>query len=382
MKRLAFLLLLAAPAAAQIHVPGDYPTLQDAIDGASPGDVIVCAGGPGTPVVVDKPLTILVENRLSLYAGCIQDGKADSAIRLEGPGSGKVVLANLILGSKDCNYPAPGISGGGFDELHVLDTTIEMESGFSGLGHGGHAIDVDVPFVLIANSDVHGIGSDSDHCLGMLHSEEFAGVRNPNGTVMVIDSTIRGGSGGATEFLCCIACPCPALPDDALGGQGGPGIIADQVLLANSTVLGGEGATFWSYPLGSPSSPIGTPTSCGKQDDGPEIVASALHVLGGTLSGASSASPGGTYVLGWDLPGPGAFLFFSPGATEPVPIGASFLVLEAATASFLGPIPTGSPQSLTVSLPAAPELLGIEFAFQAWDAGLGLTRPVVGVVQP
>jgi hypothetical protein len=226
---------------------------------------------------------------------------------------------------------------------------------------------------------VSGVGSDNDACNGFLYADECAGIRNPGGTVLLVDSTVSGGSGG---FLCCAGCGCPTLPDPALGGQGGPGVVADQVFLAGATVQGGQGATFWAYPFGTPYEPLGTPSDCGSQPDGAAFVASAVHVLPGTLAGPRTIAPGSTYVLRWDLPGPSAFLFFALGVSTPSTLPWGFAVLDAATASFLGAIPAGAPQSLALAVPAIPALIGIEFAFQALDSGLGLTRPAVGLVAP
>jgi hypothetical protein len=290
-------------------------------------------------------------------------------------------LGGFVTMSTDCDYPAPAIGGGGFDELHVHDATIEIVSGLSGLGHGADAIDVDVPFVLVSGSTIAAVGSGSDHCSGFLYPDETAGLRNPNGTVLLVDSEVQGGSGVASS-LCCVVCGCPPMPDPAFGGHGGPGVVADQVFLAGATVTGGAGATFYAYPAGKPYDPVGTPIDCGSQPDGPAFVASAVHELQGTLTGARTASPGGKYVIAWDLPGPIAGLFFALGATAPMATASGHLFLDPATTSFLGSIATGAPASLAIAIPKSSALLGVEFAFQALDSTLGATRPIAGLVVP
>ncbi len=42
-----------------IHVPWQFANLQDAINFADPGDVILVDGGTHGPIVVDRPLTIV-----------------------------------------------------------------------------------------------------------------------------------------------------------------------------------------------------------------------------------------------------------------------------------------------------------------------------------
>jgi len=391
MKLLAVLSLLAPLArAGEVHVPGDFPDLQAGIDGAAPGDVVIVHGSNFGPVVIDKPLTIIGDPPFLMFGGCASDPACatcpppESAFRLEGPGAGKVTLVGFKIVNPDCLWPAPGISGGGFDELHLYSSVIAMSPAQTGLGHGADGIAVDVPFVAMTDSQIQAAGSDGDHCAGFLFDDEAAGIRAPGASVLLVDSVVTGGSSGLGASLCCAACSCPALPDPALGGAGGPGVVAGEVFLAGATVFGGSGATFFAYPAGTPQQPAGVPVECGSQPDGPPFVASAVHELDGVFGGPATAAVGGSYTLAWDLPGPATILFFALGAAPPVAAGVTpgFLALDPASLTYVGGLSSGAPQTLTVHLPPAAELSGVEFALQAWDATIGVTRPATTVILP
>ena len=343
---------------------------------------MILVSGLHDPVVVDQSVTILGDPSFSIWTGCAKScdtcPEDENAFRLAGPGGGRVTIGGFTAFSRDCNFPAAAIGGGGFGELHLFDATIQIAAGQTGLGHGASAIDVDIPTMVVSGSTIAGSGSDTDHCSGFLYQDVVYGIHNPGGTILLVDSTVNGGDGG---MLCCAPCSC--LPfDPTLGGQGGTGVLADAVYLAGSTVEGGAGSTFLAYPWGEPYIPAGTPVACWTQADGTDLVANSVHVLSGNLMGESSASLASSYTLSWDLPGPGAFLFFSGGASSPMATVAGPVVLDLSIFVGLGAIATGSPQAINVSIPAIPALLGSEFVFQAWDGSLGLTRPVVGLITP
>ncbi|MEM7307318.1 MAG: hypothetical protein AAF682_11640 [Planctomycetota bacterium] len=380
MRCLPLLFFLVTPAAAQIYVPGDYSNLQAAVNAAAPEEVILVSGIHES-VVVKKPLTILGNPTFTITSGCASTcfdcPPDDNAFRLQG-GGGRLVLGGFTSQSMDCNYPAPVLGGGGYDEVHLLDATIQIQAGQSGLGHGASAIDVDVPYLLVSGSTIAASGSDSDHCSGFLYNDEATGIKNPGGMVMLVGSTVRGGDGGQ---LCCVLCACPDV-EPSMGGIGGDGVVADAVYLAGSTVDAGVGATFLAYPAGKPYLPAGTPTACATQPSGIDILAATVEVLGGPLSGPSRAPVGGAYTLEWELPGPGAFLLFSLGLTEPRTNAYGVTLLDRTSMIQLGILTTGTPSAKTYPVPPLPELIGAEFGFQAWDASLGLTWPAVGVFAP
>lgn len=55
-----------------LHVPDDYPTIQQAVDNANPGDTIrVAAGLYSEYVTVSKPLTLIGEDRETTLFHCL-----------------------------------------------------------------------------------------------------------------------------------------------------------------------------------------------------------------------------------------------------------------------------------------------------------------------
>ncbi len=377
--RCALLFTLAAPAlAGVIRVPADQPNLQAAIDVAAPGDVILVAQTVENPVVVDKPLTILGDPFFQItiecdFSGCPTCPEPDHAFRLAGPGSGTVVIGNVTASSFDCFEPAQAIGGGGFDELHVHDASFVLTAGLSGLGDGNAAIGADVPYILISRSTIKGSQPDSDHCSGFLLGDGYPAVDAPASTVVILDSKVTGG--GDAHF-CCVFCTCPGVFPP--GGGGGPGVVANEVYVDDaSTVQGGKGATYFAFPNDELS---GGQVACTTLPDGPAFIATVVNQLGPGATGSGQVALGGTWSLSFDVPGPAAVLFFS-GLSQPYPGGGfGFAFLDPVGLASLGPVPTGSPQTLAFPVPPAAVLLGIEGGFQILDATLGLTPPAVGVI--
>ncbi len=87
-------LLLASPAiAGQLIVPDQYMEVQEAIDAANPGDVIIIKGHNSNQIVIDKSLTLVGQfvpggsslPSISAYSAGLT---LPPAITLAGPGSG------------------------------------------------------------------------------------------------------------------------------------------------------------------------------------------------------------------------------------------------------------------------------------------------------
>jgi hypothetical protein len=369
--------------AEEIHVPGDYPDLKTAVRWASAGDVILVSTGViQDPVVIDKSLTILGDPVLKIGVKCGFDPictlcpPADHGFRLEGPGAGRVVIGNAVSFHLDCFWPASVIGGGGFEELHVFNSTFSATIALSGVANGFSTIKVDVPHVLIDGSEVVGGKPDADDCYGDGHlpSEIYAAIEAPASEVTILSSRISGG--GDSHFYCCMGgCTCPAeLPS---GGDGGHGVVANAVFVDSASVVtGGEGSTFFAKLSSSDPG-----VQCGTKPDGAAFVAGAVHPLPGAIAGSGVTPLGGTFTLTFNVPGPLAVLFVSPQIRAPVHIhGAGFSYL--ASPLFVGPIPSGAPQSLGFPVPPSAALLGLEGGFQIFDATLGLTAPAVCLLAP
>ena len=114
-------LVLTGSAVAQLHVPGDYATIQLAIDNASPGTTILIHGGTYGPIVVDKALTFVGDPAPLIVNNNIAEAPLLAAppVRLAGPGSGSVVFSNVNVGGT-----VDGVTGLGTGpaSLGTLDT--------------------------------------------------------------------------------------------------------------------------------------------------------------------------------------------------------------------------------------------------------------------
>jgi hypothetical protein len=374
---LALLPFISAAAWGQIHVPGDHPDPQSAVDAAIPGDVIVVHGGTWTAaglvpaLVIDKPLTLIGDPAPTFeppFSG--GTGYQPPAIRLAGPGSGTVTLANVRTGGQTSgitwSHMEGGLAGGGFAEVHVYDSTIAAPAWISltGVGAGATGSDVDVAYLLLSGCDVSASDGADDGCYGSVPDGD-AGVRS-TGTVVVLDSDVAGGS---------YRQPCFFTPgcQPITSGDGGPGIVATRVDEAGSSITGGPGAQ-WSDVIG---------TSCGSAADGPAVVATTHVALANDLTVARPTRIGGAIALAWTTPGPWLYLVVSapahPRTLRPA-LGQAYLA--PARARLVGLFTSGPTGSTQIALPALPALLGIELTFQGVDPPGHVTRPVSVIVMP
>ena len=246
-------LTAASIEAGQIHVPGDYVVLQDAIDAALPGDVILIDGGSHPPVVIDTPVYLVgyASNRPLLrpyLAGEAPPGGQQPPVHLSGPGLEGVTLSGIdIGGATDGGWffdNVPAITGGGFDELRLLHCDVRAPGWDGATGTepvARPALDVDVSYLLVEDSTVVG---------GVAVTDFFwadpdvpgggAGIRC-TGDVAVFDSTVRGGPGLDVTFDDGLFAPDGC--DGVTGGRGGPGIVTSGKLYrGRSTIQGGPGA--------------------------------------------------------------------------------------------------------------------------------------------
>lgn len=124
------------------------------------------------------------------------------------------------------------------------------------LYQGASALDIDVPKLLLANSEVSAtdlVPYESTCCL----PNAPAGIVAPGATVWLYRSRVRAGSGDS----CLMPWSCRAgfAPS---GGRGGDGVVAAKVFQGVSTITPGVGVPW----LGSDGSP------CSKAEEGRAIV--------------------------------------------------------------------------------------------------------------
>jgi nitrous oxidase accessory protein NosD len=120
------LMPLAAAWADIIHVPGDYPTIQEGIDACSPGDTVMVAEGTYYEnLIIQTGITLTGENR-------------DNTI-IDGSGTGDVVLLDaesVSIGNFTVRNGGPGLEDSGI-ELCIADyCSIEncvFENNYSGV---------------------------------------------------------------------------------------------------------------------------------------------------------------------------------------------------------------------------------------------------------
>ncbi|HEX5010880.1 MAG TPA: hypothetical protein VFY71_10805 [Planctomycetota bacterium] len=366
------LAVVAAPVAAQIFVPEDFPDPQSAIAAAPTGGVIVVHGGQWLPIVIDKPLTLIGDPQ-PLFMPDGPPPVPQPIVTLAGPGAGRVVLQNVWLGGgvdgtvySDC---APSITGGGFDALHVFDSLIEgspWQFAYNFTFPGADAIDVSVPLVWIERCTVRGAdaaaGDNSNH----QEAVDAGDAVIATGSVVLLDSTVSGGDGPTLSWDAGGAGGCPPV---CPGGAGGDGIACASLVQANSTITAGAG----SHWLGENG--IG---DCCDGPSGTALLVASHTLLGQDLTSSGPARLGQSWSLAWSTPGPAAVLFVSAGVGMAPQLGAPKLHLLPPL--FLGVV-LSSPGALSTTVPADAALTGLEYGVQVYSSA-GWTRPIAGVLGP
>lgn len=380
---LALFTLAPVRAAQVLDVPGDHATPQEAIDNAPDGAVIRIHGGTWSSITIDRPLTLIGP---TLFQGTNNGSTWTAPIVLAGPGSGRVVLSDISTGIECVNAIyldslAPAIDGGGFAELHVLDSEIRPPTiGFfdggglcapiQGEVEGRPGIQTSVPTIVIERSQILGGSSDNDDDGSGGYPDGPPGILAPDSAVIALDSLVRGGPSG--EYY---AYPTGICGSFCATGRGGAAVVAAELHQANTELRGGRGATWYGratpeefYELCACRGPDGVATITLA---GPMVLRSTLSMLappsiGTALTLLHRGGTGAVLIQSFDLqpPGPSSFArgryFLGPAATVHGPIGN-------------GPV--------SIPVPLLPGLIGREVAFQTIEPRVGLSPPVVGVIR-
>ena len=392
--------LASRPAADEIFVPGDFPTLCLALENAQAGDIVIVQtsslqdGGcrPDSQLTANVPVTIVGDPVCKI---AIPSGGFLGGLRLDGPGSGAVVLVRVDLRYPfSDSSPSPGIFGGGFDELLMFESSVDQTLIYSGIAFStGAGIETDVPFVQLADSQVAGSPGGSDGYFGQVIENGAPGISAPASTVVLIDSSVQGGPGSPFFEEGCAGCSCPASLAN-WGGKGADGVIASELFLVNSTSTGGVGANIVAYAGGfGPYNPAGPPTFCGQQPSGaaytvsgqvgsvddqrlavrsPFLFPGPLQLEWSPLPTTSARLLGGASIHGQ--------LFVSFGIVSPLLTKQGLLFLDSASLMNLGGFTSdGTATPISLPLPPDPTLVGQVVYFQMSSQG-SLTRPAGGII--
>ena len=374
----ALLALTDGVRAEQFDIPGDFDTVQQALDAVPADSTLVIHGGTWRELVITKPVVLVGDPAPLIQIFC---GSSQPAIRLDGPGHGAVVLEDVRVEwtsqAETCGAPPPLIAGSGFDQLLVLSSTV-LGSNAIGLdpASGNAAVSVDVGAVLVADSVI--AGGDSTTCPfccvggNCLAPSGSAGLVAPTASVTVLDSTVRGGRADDQSFVNTSLSDCPtSCAQLANAGHGGTGIVAQSVYVANSTIVGGGGATY-TCDTSSLSCP---------QPAGDPLQAAQVELLSGSLMAGGAPRLGQDWSVTWSTSGLVALLGLSLGVTAPKAFGVQNWLYMDLSNTFVSAVP-GAQQSVQWTVPHQPELIGVVITLQIFDPGEGLSRPIVVPILP
>ncbi|MGQ0553385.1 MAG: hypothetical protein ACT4PU_09215 [Planctomycetota bacterium] len=381
--------VLASTTGAQTwSVPGDFPDLQAAIDGV-PDNAVIQVGtgtaGAWESILIDKPLTLIgmtqpFGGQVLITPGGSDPQMATPAITLAGPGHGVVRLVNLQLGggvwAGFFQASDASIAGGGFEALHIYDSVIDgapWQDVYNTVIPGADAVRVDLPLLWIERCTVRGGDTGFDPQDNFTSSHDAGTAIINTGTVVLLDSTVRGGRGPGGEGFGGISwddggnggCP-PACP----GGAGGDGVICDRLVRAASSIAAGAG-TVWKDDNGV--------NTCCQGPSGTALIAAVgVTDLANDLVSSGPARLGQPYSLAWTTPGPLVLLFVASSVAPAPQLGAPGLYLQPPL--FLGTALV-SPGGLQATIPNTPAFAGLELALQCYSLQ-GWSRPVATVIAP
>ncbi len=366
--------------AGTVHVPGDYGSIQAAINAVPNDTVIMVYAGPHPPFTVTKPLVIIGSPSVVIDNTDVGPmfGAQDPNITLSGPGYGRLVLANLELkGTANLsmmNAMGSRIIGGGFEHLRVSDCQLDAPQGIyaTGLYQGKHGISTSVTTVVLTRSSVTGGtgGTDGPFYPHPVPAHSGDGIHAPGKKVVVLDSTVTGGDAPLISFQYGY---CPGTASIVTGG--GDGVVAGTAFYSNSTVVGGPGESIYCQNSDMSWSLLG------QSPDGAPFVAGGVHAFANHLWASSDPVSGSVWGVYWQTTTGGPTLLAVGYPGEPFWLGGRGWLFMDPSIILLNVVPGGL-QVMPISIGTDPNLIGQSFVMQLLDPATGLTRPLVGTVRP
>jgi hypothetical protein len=271
----------------------------------------------------------------------------------------------------------PAISGQGFDELDIVRCSVRgpMWNFMTGSAYGKPALEVTIPKVVVASSDLQGGMSNTDWNYDYVPSAPTGVI--VAGTLSLIDSIVKPTPASPPlVFLSSdpgqAPCPCPQL----YYFIGGTGVHATTVYLVNSTVTGGPGsAVYVKDPVTGLWNPWGT------QPSGPAFSSSTIvhEVPALGLEAPLPMRLGQYWHLDYPIQWSWSTLYLGTDASIPYDLGPDVAFMDqVAGAVPLMPMTT----SIGFVWPNDPAWLGLETVWQLYDPLVGLSRPVFDVLMP
>jgi len=233
-----------------LRVPRDYPTIQAAIDAASPGaEILVASGTYFENLSIAKAITLTSESGPATTT--LDGGRLGRVIFARGTGTewvdivGFTITNGLDLGSM--NVPAPGVGSGVYLEslagATLRDNVIRDNVGCAGVG----VSTLDVTVAVVHNQILRNVQDTS------CGAADGAGILVRGGALgpsLIASNTIsgnvaRGDGAGIKVESATVVIRANDIRDNAASSGGGiafdlsDGIVSDNLLVGNSAEVGG-----------------------------------------------------------------------------------------------------------------------------------------------